>query len=74
MRHLGNWTAEQRAELVAIVKTQAQAQIESDPELRAMVDWMIEAVGMEPSSRLYSLVFLVSAVMFSTVPPTGAPR
>lgn len=65
MTHTSNWTPEQRAELVAIVREQAQAQIEADPELRAMVDWMLEASGIAPSPEAYRLVFLVSAVMHS---------
>lgn len=70
MKHI-NWTPEQRAELVATVKEQAQQQIEADPEMRAMVDWMVEASGMQPSAEAYRLVFLVSTVMFSSI---GAQR
>jgi hypothetical protein len=60
---LGNWTAEQRVELVALVREQAQRQIEGDPELREMVDWMVYAAGMQPSPEAYRLVFLASAVL-----------
>lgn len=65
MRHLADWTPEQRAELVALVREQAQAQTEGDPELRAMVDWMIKAAGMTPSLEAYRLVFLASAVLLA---------
>ncbi len=65
MRSIGNWTPEQRAELVALVREKAQAQIESDAELRELVDWMIEMAGMVPSPEVYRLVFFVSAVMAS---------
>jgi hypothetical protein len=65
MRNIGNWTPGQRAELVALVHAQAQAQIEGDAELREMADWMIETAGMAPGPEAYRLVFLVSVVMHS---------
>lgn len=58
-----NWTAEQRAEMLRTIADQAHRQIERDPELRAVVDWMIEACELEPSVSLYRLVFLASVVM-----------
>lgn len=61
--NVGNWTPEQRAELVAVVREQAVRQIECDAELRDAVDWMLDAVGVPRSPEAYRLVFLVSAVL-----------
>lgn len=58
----GTWTTAQRDELGRVITGQAKAQIENDPELREMVDWMLAACGLAPSIPLYSLVFLVSVI------------
>jgi hypothetical protein len=58
----GHWTPEQRAELLRVVSEQALLQIEQDPQLRRMTDWMIESCGLTPSPELYRLVFLTSVV------------
>lgn len=57
-----NWTPEQRADLVALVRAKAVEQIEGDTEMREMVDWMIEACGLTPTPELYRLVLLSSIV------------
>lgn len=59
----GNWTPAQRAELLKMVSEQAIEQIERDPELRAMADWMIESCDLKPSPELYRLLLLNSSIM-----------
>lgn len=66
MDRFGNWTPEQRAALVAMVRENAVEQIEGDPELRTMIDWMIAVAGLLPPPAAYRLAFLVSCVLIAT--------
>lgn len=57
-----NWTMEQRNEISALVASQALVQIEGDPELREIVDWMLDVCGLQPQPALYRLVFLATVI------------
>lgn len=56
------WTPEQRANLARVLRGQAE-ELEQDPELRDMADWMIEACGLTPSPETRQLVLLSSIVV-----------
>ncbi|HEV7913021.1 MAG TPA: hypothetical protein VGP22_04595 [Albitalea sp.] len=57
-----SWTPAQRAVLVETIAQQAM-QIEGDAELRSMVDWLIDACGLQPCPQLYRLALLSAVIV-----------